>query len=70
MSYFIMKKNEETGKFEAITDDKGVREYSTINSAIVAYAPIVEWNGRGNAFVVEKVALRLNISIKPHEIDT
>ena len=69
MPYLIAKKNEETGKFELITDDKAIKEYYSIDDVIHAYEPIVEWSGRGNVFIIEKVALNFNVSIKPHGID-
>ena len=64
MSYFIARKNVETGKFELQWNDDKPKEYYVEQEAINAFELSMIHNGSDNVMLLEQVSLDINVTIK------
>ncbi|MCK5643837.1 MAG: hypothetical protein KAJ19_23765 [Gammaproteobacteria bacterium] len=66
MSYYIVRKNTETGLFEILKDSNGdgPKEYHSEIKAIEQYQAEIEWRGKDNIMLLESVPLKVTVVVE------
>jgi|LGOV01.1.fsa_nt_gb hypothetical protein len=63
MSYYLARRNKETGKFELQWDDAEPKQYYVLEQAISAYELSMTHEGQDNVMLLEAVALDIKVTI-------